>query len=94
MNLRKIKLDLTVTLLNNPACANAPKLAKDRLQGFKEVGRFLGTSVVKRKAIGKEQIERRYSIKFEHCTLDLLMVSNLKNYSHIVNNFQLIGNVA
>jgi hypothetical protein len=89
MDLRNMKLDLAVALLNNPQCSNAPKVAKDHLQSFQEVGRFLGTEVTRRKQMGAKRIERMYSIQFENCTLNLQLVSNLEDYSHLVNGFEL-----
>ncbi|MCB0704476.1 MAG: hypothetical protein KDC34_04165 [Saprospiraceae bacterium] len=91
MNLRKIELDLTVALINNHSNEHAPKLAKAQLQQFQEVGKFLGTELISKKAIGKEQLNRRYAIKFEHCTLTLHMISNGKDYPQVVNSFRLSG---
>ena len=89
MDLRKIKLDLTVALLNNATCSNAPKLAKDRLASYSEVGRFLGTSVLRKKAGGLNHNERRYSINFEHCTLDLQLITSPADAVYVVNGFEL-----
>ncbi|MBR9921314.1 MAG: hypothetical protein GYB31_10785 [Bacteroidetes bacterium] len=94
MNLRKIKLDLTVALLNNASGSNAQKIAKDRLKGYTEVGKFLQTRVVRKKRYDENFIERSYAIQFEHCTLNLDILSNRKDLYQVVNGFQLTNKLA
>lgn len=91
MNIRKIKLALTIALMNTEAHPkSALKVVKDLMQNFQtEVGNFLGWSVVKNAALDKKHIKRSYKMQFENCSVDLDMVVNLFTKNHYVSGFQL-----
>ncbi len=88
MNIRKIKLALTVGLMNsNPN--NVIGAVKDLMLGFKEVGAFLGSTVVGNVRLNPALVKKRYAIRFENCTLDVDLVSNPITQSQSVQGFQL-----
>jgi len=89
MNSRKIKLALSVSLLNDSS-GNALLAAQDLMASFKdEVGAFLGLSRLKREPLNESHIRERYALRYERCTLDLDLVSNSMTNSRQVQRLQL-----
>lgn len=88
MNIRKIKLALTVGLMNSNQ-SNALIALRDLMLGFKEVGAYLGLTVVGNERINPALIRETYAIRFENCTLDVDLVSNPRTQSQTVQGFQL-----
>lgn len=89
MNIRQIKLALTVGLLNKQSDNNALGLVQELMQSFKEVGNFLGLRVEKEAPLSGSHIQQTYALQFEHCRLDLDLVSNQQTNSQYVQRFQL-----
>ncbi len=89
MNIRQIKLALTVGLLNKQTNNNALGLVRDLMQGFKEVGNFLGFRVEKEAPLNGSHVQQRYALQFENCRLDLDVVSNRQTNNQYVQGFQL-----
>ena len=91
MNIRKIKLALTIGLMNTSSNQkSALKVIKELMQGFKsEVGAFLGWSVIKNAALDTKHIQRSYKVQFENCSVDLDMIINRFTKNHYVSSFQL-----
>jgi hypothetical protein len=87
MDLRKIKLDLTIALMNNQN--DALKAAEEVMLSIEEVGRFNGLQVISESDLDDEYKQQRYSMEFDNCVLNLDMVSNATLDYNIVNNFQL-----
>lgn len=88
MNIRKIKLALTVGLMNSNQ-NNIPNAIKDLMLGFKEVGAFLGLTLTGNKRLNPALIKETYAIRFENCTVDVDLVSNPITHSQAVQGFQL-----
>jgi hypothetical protein len=87
MNLRKIKLALTVGLMNidqHEAVPNVKKLMSD----IQEAGSFLSQALVSNKSLGDNLTKKKYAIKFENCTIDLDLLSNPMTNNHTVQGFQ------
>ncbi|MEM0992733.1 MAG: hypothetical protein AAF847_12500 [Bacteroidota bacterium] len=90
MNIKKIKLDLTVKLLNKRSNSNLLFSVKEAMHTFKdEVGSFLGFTVLRDMGIGSDMVSRTYAIKYENCTLNVDMVLNEKTRSEYLNSFRL-----
>ena len=90
MNSRKIKIALTVGLLNNES-NNVLQAVKELMSGFRdEVGNFLGLSMVNRSRLNRDHILQTYAIQFEHCRLDVNLVSNPRTRTEVVQGFQLM----
>jgi hypothetical protein len=89
MNIRQIKLALTVGLINSNAQHNAIQVVKELMAGFKEVGSFLGLTVVTKSPLNQNHIKKTYALQFENCRLDLDLVSNPLTKNQYVQGFQL-----
>lgn len=90
MNLKQIKLDLTVKLLNSGGNSNILQSAKETMQYFKnDVGGFLGFTVLKDTGINENMVTRTYAMRYEKCTLNLDLVLNQDTRNQYLNGFQL-----
>ena len=89
MNIRKIKLALTVDLINSGTQKNVIQFVKELMSSFQEVGDFLGLRVVKKAALNQSNTRKTYALQFENCRLDLDLVSNVRTKSQYVQGFQL-----
>ena len=89
MNIRQIKLALTVGLINSDTQNNIIQLVKELMAGFKEVGSFLSSRVVTKSSLNPTNIKRTYALQFENCRLDLDLVSNSMTKNQYVQGFQL-----
>ncbi|MBK7870658.1 MAG: hypothetical protein IPJ74_08235 [Saprospiraceae bacterium] len=87
MNIRQIKLGLTVGLLNAQSDNNALNLIKELMLSFKEAGNFLGLSVVKDAPLSRSHVQQTYALQFENCRLDVDLVSNHQTNSQYVQHF-------
>ncbi len=88
MNIRQIKLALTVGLLNSQSDHNALNLVKELMLSFQEVGNFLGLRIEKEAALNRSHVQQTYALQFENCRLDVDLVSNRQTNSQYVQNFQ------
>ena len=88
MNIRQINLALTVELMNAQN-DNALNLVKELMLTFKEVGRFIGSKLVKKAPLNSSHTHQTYALQFENCRLDLDLVSNQNTNSQYVQRFQL-----
>ena len=90
MNTRKkIKLALTVGLLNYKSPRNVLRTVKELMAEIKEVGAFLGQSVIDIVELSQGHTKARIALQYEHCTLDLDLVSNSFNATQVVQGFDL-----
>lgn len=89
MNIRKIKIALTVGLMNLDPKGNAVQLVRDMVSDFKEAGAFLDLRRVKATDINPSHISETYALQFEHCTVALDVVSNPNTSSQFVQGFRL-----
>ncbi|MEM9886079.1 MAG: hypothetical protein AAF849_09315 [Bacteroidota bacterium] len=90
MNIKKIKLDLTVKLLNLGNQSNPLQSVKEAMHHFKdEVGSFVGFTVLRDAGIGSDMVSRTYAMRYEKCTLNVDMVLNQKTRSEYLNGFKL-----
>ncbi len=93
MNLRKIKLALTVGLLNRQGNnRNLLQSIKDLMTSFsEEVGNFIGLSLVKKDNLNKDQVTQTYSIQYEKCTLAIDLIYNQISRDQYIYTFELQG---
>lgn len=89
MNIRKIKIALTVGLMNIDPQGNAVQLVRDMVSDFKEAGAFLGLRRIKAADINPSHISETYALQFEHCTVALDLVSNPNTHNQFVQGFRL-----
>ena len=89
MNSRKIKLALTVGLINKET-GNALQILRDMMQAFgDEVGAFLGLKETGTLNLSASHIQHSYAMTFERCTLNVDLVSNAKAQTQVVRQFNL-----
>lgn len=87
MNFKKIKLALSVDLLNKKSDRNLPKTIKKLMDAFKdEVGSFLHQQII---AVNKsgDLVKESYALQFENCTLDLNVVVNQTTLNQYIYSF-------
>lgn len=90
MNNRKIKLALTVGLMNAGTNGNnVLNFVKEMMLGFKEVGSFLGLVLKAKNNLNASHVRQTYAIQFEHCTVDIDLVSNPMTQYQYIQGFQL-----
>jgi len=89
VDLKKIKIALTIELMNLQKRSNILCAVRDLMLQFKEVGKFLDLSVVERSRLDNLHIKRAYAIRFEQCQLNLELISNSKTKKHTINTFDL-----
>ncbi len=89
MNIRKIKLALTVGLLNSDQPNNAIGLAQELMSGFQEVGNFLGLARVQDDQLNAANVQETYAIQYENCTLNLDLVRNSQTERQYVQGFKI-----
>lgn len=90
MNIKKIKLDLTVKFLNLGNNSNILQGVKDAMSSFREeVGTFHGFTVSNDTGIGQGVVKRTYAMRYDKCTLNVDLVMNQRTSSQYLNGFQL-----
>ena len=88
LNIRQIKLDLTVALLNQPHAGNFIQTVKDLMMSIHEVGSFAGLYESSNQ-LDNDHIQYSYALQFENVTIDLNTVSNRSTNNTFVNGFSL-----
>ena len=93
MNIRQIKLELTVDLLNQQNSQKPIRFAKRAMGKFKnQVGNYMGL-LEKGTTKISDAIERRsFALQFEYCTLDLDLVTNRESNIQFVQGFNVTAN--
>ncbi len=86
---RKIKLALTVGLINRNN-TNVLRTAQELMAGFREeAGKFVGTTPAGQQEISQNMTLQRYALRFEKVTLDLELVCDTVRRQEIVQSFKL-----
>lgn len=89
MNIRKIKLTLTVGLLNSDGQHNALGLVRELMGGFQEAGRFLGLTRLQNNRLNATHFRETYAMRYENCTLNVDLVSNAETQRQYVQGFRI-----
>lgn len=89
MNSRKIKLALTVGLMNKNSGGNTLGFMKEMMLGFNEVGSFIGLRKIKKSKLNRNHVQQTYAIQFENCILNVDLISNPRTKNQFVQRFQL-----
>lgn len=87
MNLRKIKMDLTIALMNNADGFNHLGLAREVVSGYEEVGRFNGVTFTGEAELDHEHTQTNYALEFDNCTVDVQMIANRSSNTSFINGF-------
>ena len=90
MNIKKIKMALTVGLMKNRESQHALQNLKEMMNNFREeVGNFLGLQELSIQMLNANHEQRSYAIQFERCTLSVDLIQNPRNNTQIVKSFNL-----
>jgi hypothetical protein len=91
MNIKKIKLGLSVELMNLEA-ENLLQGIKDAMQRFShEVGGFVGLSLLEHSRLSASYSHREYALQYEHATLRVEVANNPFTKVQSIQNFYLTG---
>ncbi len=90
MNLKQIKIDLTVKLMNLKNQSNTLQTIQDSMVGFKEeIGNFLDVVILNDLGLSPSIVKRTYAMRFEKCTLNVDLVVNQTTKSEYINGFSM-----
>lgn len=90
MDIRQMKLALTVDLMNLPVSQNPLSIAKKAMDQFRgEAGRFKGLFLNSKFPIAKGFERQNIALQFENCTLDLDIVSGPQESAKYIQGFNL-----
>lgn len=90
MNIRTIKLELTVALMNNLSSNNYLGKIKELMQNFREqVGSFKGQSVLNNTILDSDHSLRTLALQYDNCVLNIDLVTNNTTRNQYINNFDL-----
>jgi len=90
MNIREIKLALTVGLMNLKA-GNSLNAIQELMQKFvDQVGVFLGAQVLKDGFLDQQRSIQTLALQYENCTLSIDLIQNNSTNTQYVNRFELV----
>ena len=90
MNIREIKLALTVGLMNLNS-NNYLNTIQDLMQNFVEqVGSFLGLQVLNDGFLDSRHSIQTLALQYENCTLNIDLIQNNTTNTQYVNRFELV----
>jgi len=90
MNIQKIKLDLTLNLLNKSFDNNVVDSITAFMAGLQEeVGCFVGSQLVQQAGIDSTFERQTYAIQYENCTLNVDVVFNKNSSNQYLRSFNL-----
>ena len=89
-NLQKIKLALTVGMINKSEKGNTIATIKEMMRNFKtEVGNFIGLTITNRIPLGASMKNQIFAIKYENAVLNVNVVTNTNTRSQYIQGFDL-----
>ncbi len=95
MNIREIKLALTVDLMNFPASPTTVASVQNAMSRFHdEAGSFKGCTESGATNLGQGIETKSYALHFENVTLDLDLFTNVHSSEQTVKGFNLKENYA
>lgn len=89
MNTQKIKLALTLGVLNRPTRKNTINVVRNIMADMKGVGQFITSTLVDNKNLDATNKIQRHSMQFENCVLDVNLVHNPYTNSQRIQGFEL-----
>lgn len=90
MNIKKIKMALTIGLMKNRDSNQSLQALKELMNSFGgEVGNFLGLQKLDQELLNANHVQQRYALQFERCTLSVDLVANPKTKTQVVKSFHL-----
>ena len=90
MNIREIKLALTVGLMNLDS-GNYLGTIQELMQNFADqVGAFIGQYVINNATLDKQHSLSTLALQYENCTLNIDLVRNNTTNNQYVNRFEVV----
>ena len=90
MNIRNIKLELTVELMNNLSSNNYLGKVKELMQKFRaQVGAFRGQEELNNTDLDKEHSLKSLALEYDNCILNIDLVTNNTTRNQFINRFDL-----
>ena len=90
MNIRKIKLELTVALMNNLSSGNYLGKIKELMQNFREqVGAFRGQEVLNNTDLDDDHSLSTLALEYDNCIINIDLVTNNTTRNQYLNRFDL-----
>ena len=90
MNIRKLKLALTVDLLNLPASPDMLHRVQMVMNKFNnEVGAYLGLVQIQKLNIDEDFERQTLALQYENCTLDINFFKNKSTESQYLQGFNI-----
>lgn len=94
MDIRQIKLELTVDLLNLPNSQSPVNFAKEKMDDYKsEIGGFQRVFEKGKSNIGNNIEMRSLALQYEHATLNMDVVEDHFKNEEYLQNFNLLENI-
>ncbi len=89
-NLRKIKLALTVGLMNEASEKNVLNSIKNMLKKFSaDLGNFIDSKITKQLSLNAALENRTVAIRYENAVLNVNLVTNRNTRSQYIQGFDL-----
>jgi hypothetical protein len=93
MNVRQIKIALTVDLINRPGSKSPLLMVQQAMAKFKdEAGKFTGLLPKAKSQINYGFEKQTFALLYENCTLDVDLVTDQKTKNQFVQSFHLTAN--
>lgn len=90
MNIRNIKLELTVALMNNLSAGNYLGKVKELMSGFRsQVGAFRGEEVLNDTDLDDDHSLKTMALEYDNCIVNIDLVTNNTTRMVYVNRFDL-----
>ena len=87
MNIKKIKLALTVGLINSGTGSTLGKVRELMHSLEEDVGAMLSSQELKKAVLGPNMVQHSYALQFERCTLNVDVVCHPHTQQEMVRTF-------
>jgi len=95
MNIRKIKLALTIDLMNATCGQNMLNCVKELMGDYKEeAGNYMSLEMKDNAKLDSTFEQQSFALQYEKCTLDLDLVKNKTTQNQFISGFDLKTNFA
>ena len=89
MNNRRIKLALTVGLMNAQKSNNQLGFIRDLMMDFVEVGSYRGSRMLNNAKVNPSNTKQTYAVQFDNCTVNVDLISNSQTQNQYIQSFQI-----
>jgi hypothetical protein len=88
MNIKKIKMALTIGLMKNRDSNQSLQGLKELMNTLREdVGNFLGLQQLDQQLLNANHVQQRYALQFERCTLNVDLIANPTTKTQVIKSF-------